>query len=634
MNTLPKNICFIAFLLLSLNLAAQRDTAKEHQIESQLQSVNSSVVDAFKQGTVAMDQGNLELADSLYALVLVKAPNFDPLLRRLGSIRAELGNVYGGIKLCEKAVQTNKSAYNLLSLANCYFHYEGYKDIDKALQLLKEARSLPDGDDISILALLGQIELEKGNAEEFTSITNIMRQKYPTEMITHYYLAIMNANDKKWSEAKSEILLAKQLGLSDEAVRDFLDSGVGSKAARKSYAIGFVWVVIAWAAGLLLLFIIGKVLSNLTLKSIENGLISDRYNRTGNSFRSLYKSLINIGGVYYYISLPIVILLVIALVVALFYVFILAGRIPIKLALFLVIGACITVYAMIRSLLVKVTTTDPGRELKREEAPRLYKLTEEVAKDINTRAIDEIRITPGTDLAVYERGTWKEKLGDKAQRILILGIGVLKDFHINDFKAVLAHEYGHFSNRDTAGGEIALRVMNDMNKYVYALYESGQTVWWNLAFQFLRVYNFIFRRISHGSTRLQEVLADMVAARIYGQLAFQNGLTHVIKRDIEFNYITGKEIEEVKKANRPFNNFYQLSTPTDNIIETALEKALNAPTTDDDTHPSPIDRFRFISKIDTDNLLNDSGPITDLFVNWNNITVEMIKLIESEVGQN
>jgi hypothetical protein len=76
---------------------------------------------------------------------------------------------------------------------------------------------------------------------------------------------------------------------------------------------------------------------------------------------------------------------------------------------------------------------------------------------------------------------------------------------------VLAHEYGHLSHRDTAGGDVALRVNRDMMKFAYAMARAGQAVWWNTAFQFLRVYHFLFRRISHGATRLQEVLADWAA---------------------------------------------------------------------------------------------------------------------------
>ncbi len=55
-------------------------------------------------------------------------------------------------------------------------------------------------------------------------------------------------------------------------------------------------------------------------------------------------------------------------------------------------------------------------------------------------------------------------------------------------------------------------INRDMMKFAIAMIESGQAVWWNVAFQFLRVYHFLFCRISHGATRLQEVLADRVAA--------------------------------------------------------------------------------------------------------------------------
>src|SRR5262249_15448771 len=149
----------------------------------------------------------------------------------------------------------------------------------------------------------------------------------------------------------------------------------------------------------------------------------------------------------------------------------------------------------------------------------------EVAEAVGTRPIDGIRITAGCDLAVYEKGSFREKLQDKAERNLILGVGVLNGMHTNAFRAVLAHEYGHFSHRDTAGGDVALRVDQDMVKFAYALAYSGQAVWWNLGFQFVRLYHFLFRRITHGATRLQEILADRVAVRNYSAASFEEGLT-------------------------------------------------------------------------------------------------------------
>ena len=65
----------------------------------------------------------------------------------------------------------------------------------------------------------------------------------------------------------------------------------------------------------------------------------------------------------------------------------------------------------------------------------------------------------------------------------------------------------------------------------------GQAHRLNVAFDFLRIYHFIFRRISHGATRLQEVLADRVAALMYGPVAFEEGLTHVVRQSVESHHL-------------------------------------------------------------------------------------------------
>jgi Zn-dependent protease with chaperone function len=628
-------ILVIAIFIPIKTFCFSRDIIKEQKIESQLVMIVPAQIENFKAGTKAMDQNNLALADSLYSIVYINAPTFDPLIRRLGAIRLQLGKVEDGIALCKKAVSINKSAYNLLSLATCYF-YSGkesknyFDNLYIAIQLLEDAEKLPNGDEMDFPALLCQISIELNDIHAFRSATKKLVRKYPEAMITHYYAAILASLDEDWFKAKDEILIAKKLGLQDDIVQKFLDSGVQSKVTIRQLIWSFIWIVAIWIVGLSFLFLIGKFLSNITISSLEKQTRLNEISVFEQGLRIAYKWIMNFGGVYYYISLPIILILVLALVAGLFYLFLFIGRIPIQLMLVLTVGSGFTIYGMIQSILVKVKYSDPGRELRIEEAPELFKLVNEVAHTIGTRPIDEIRITPTIDLAVYERGSWKEKLQDKAKRILILGIGVLKDFKKDEFCAVLAHEYGHFSHRDTAGGEVAMRVRNDMNKYFYALYSAGQTVWWNIAFQFLRLYNLIFLRISHGSTRLQEVLADRVAAKTFGKLAFQNGLTYVIKREIEFTMYASSEIEEAKQMQRQFNNLYELSGNQDNEIGKELSKALNRTTSEYDTHPCPIDRFRYIGIVDDSaHSKINSLKITDLFLNWEALTVEMTTFIEN-----
>jgi Zn-dependent protease with chaperone function len=528
----------IAFAGLCPAQTGNRDLEKETSIWQELKTIAPASVEPFKAATEALDKGDYTESARLYEVVLKKAPQFDPALRRCGTSLVQLGRVDEGLVLLEKAVQIKRSPENLISLAeNLAFPGEG-KDGSKAnkvraLELAKLANQGNAGADPSYPFLVAQLSLDLDREEDFRRVMTTIRKTYPDLMATHYFGAVLAAMDSDWMKAEEEIGKARSLGLPPQVADAFLASGVHTRATVWRYAYYSLYLVAAWAVGLALLFALGKLLSNLTLRSLEASDPNDLAANREVTLRKVYKKLINIAGFYYYISIPVVIFLVLAVAGSVTYGFLLLGRIPIKLVAILIIGALVTVYKMIRSLFVRVDHEDPGRALHEEEAPRLWALVRDVAHAINTRPVDEIRVTPGTEVAVYEKGSFTERMSDKGKRILVLGVGVLNGFEQNGFRAVLAHEYGHLSHRDTAGGDVALRVNSDMIKFAQALILSGQAVVWNIAFQFLRAYHFIFRRISHGATRLQEVMADRVAVRNYGAPAFQEGLTHVIRRQVE-----------------------------------------------------------------------------------------------------
>lgn len=393
------------------------------------------------------------------------------------------------------------------------------------------------------------------------------------------------------------------------------------------------WVVGGWAAGLTLLFGLGFALSKLTLRQIERSDPSVPVSAGERRLRRIYRTVINVAGVYYYLSLPIVMVLVVVIAGGVIYGFIAAGWLPIKLILILGIGAIATVWSMGRSLFIKVSAEDPRRTVSRDEAARLWTLAEEVAATVGTRPVDEIRLTPGTELCVYERGSWREKLENRAKRVLVLGAAVMNDFQLEDFRSVLAHEYGHFSNRDTAGGDVALRVRNDMLKFYYAMLRAGQATWLNVAFHFLRMYHFIFRRISHGATRLQEVLADRVAAQAYGPAAFEGGLRHVIRRSLAFDTHAHLEIKAAIDTKRPIANLYETTPATTANLDEQYDKAINRATTEDDTHPAPHDRFRLIASISKPDRPPSPGTVWDLFADRASVQREMMELVEKNVAR-
>jgi Zn-dependent protease with chaperone function len=626
---------------MTLTLAAQtptRNMETEKAMWEELEGIAPQALEDFKAATIAMDSGNNAEAIRRYELVHNEAPEFDHVLRRLGFLLALEGRVDEGLPMLEAAVKKHRSPENLMDLARILSSpndkTEGtWEQKSRAFTLAREADRLPKKDNpAEYKMLLAGLALELQKTEEFRQATEELVAKHPEQMATHYFNAILAAYDEKWMTAEGEIIKAESLGLPHEVAQRFLDSGVHSRATFWHYLVYALCLVVVWILGLTLLFLVGKFMSRKTLRAIESSDPSTSATSSDISLRKWYRVILNLAGFYYYISLPVVIFLVLLVAASITYAFFLAGWMPIKLLAILCIGALITVYKMIRSLFIKIESTDPGRSLSYEEAPGLWDMARSVAEAVGTRPVDEIRITPGTDLAVYEKGSFRERSKDKAKRILIVGGGVLNDFEQNGFRAVLAHEYGHFSHRDTAGGDIAIRVNADMIKFAHAMALGGQAVWWNIAFHFLRIFHFIFRRISHGATRLQEVLADRVAASKYGSKAFEQGLTHVVRKAVEFQYLATQEIQASANAKRALQNLYELQ-PTDNPdLDEEVQQSLTRETSEDDTHPSPTDRFRFTSRIVTADEQPVFGKVWDLFKDKEALTTEMTSTVQHQLS--
>ncbi|HEX8338029.1 MAG TPA: M48 family metalloprotease [Pyrinomonadaceae bacterium] len=618
----------------------QRDPAKEEKVWQQLRAVAPQSLETFKRATEALDSGDYDEAARLYGEVTKAAPGFSPALRRAGLALAQAGRREQGLALLEQAATLERSPENFISLAQVLgFRADGKEppqaERERALRLATEADRISSSEDSSYPALVAQLALELKREAEFRKAVGTLRRKFPGDLATHYYGAFDAAMDEDWLRAEAEIEKARALGLPPEVAAQFLDSGVRSRARVWRYVYWVLYAAAAWALGLLLLFVSGKVISNMTMRTVESADPEELSGSRHETLRRRYRALINAAGFYYYISLPVVLGLVVLAAAAVFYAFMMIGRIPIKLALILGFGALVTVYQMIRSFFVKHEEEDPGRPLREEEAPGLWALAREVAAAVGTRPVDEIRVTPGTELAVYERGSSADKRQDKATRILILGVGVLNGFGRNAFRAVLAHEYGHFSHRDTAGGEVALRVMRDMVTFAYAMAEAGQAVWYNLAFQFLRAYHFIFRRITHGATRLQEILADRVAVYNYGARAFEEGLTHVIYRDAEFNHLAGREINAAVQSRRALQNIYELpgakGSEAERDVEAAFRESLERETSEDDTHPAPSERFRLAQRVRSKGETVADGTVWELFADREALTREMSDLVSRNV---
>lgn len=617
-----------------------RDARKEAAIVEEVRKAAPAVVDDFVAATAALDAGRDAEAAAGFRKVLAIAPSCDAAVRRLGGALVRLGQEAEGVALLERAVSLRRSPENLFSLALGLSAGDKGKDIPddvarRALSLLNEGAKR-GAESTGDLFLRARLELQLAEHTAFGETSGRLLAAAPELAETHYLAAIRAVLDERWSLAEREIREAGRRGLDPTVVRRFLDGGVASRVRAGRIGAGLLVLVSIWLLGLAALYVGGRALSAKTLASIEQDDPNHALSPAAVRRRAQYRKLVTIAGVYWFVSLPFVALLVVAATAGVFYAFFAIGRIPIKLAAILIIGAFVSLFAIVRSLFVRASDEDPGRAIREEDAPALWRMARDVASRVGTRPVDEVWLTPGTDLAVYERGNSRNRLADTSRRALLLGAGVLDGFDQNAFRAVLAHEYGHFAHRDTAGGEVALRVSNGMHAFALALAKSGFAVWWNLAFQFLRTYDFLFRRISHGATRLQEVLADRVSIQLFGLEAFRTGLSHVVRRSLAFRTIANAEIGAALEQRRPLANLYSLSAPE--VGEEAAEldrearQELEATTSEDNTHPSPKDRFRLGERIRSSARYEPGPPAWELFRDPAALAAEMTAVIAARVA--
>ncbi len=363
-----------------------------------------------------------------------------------------------------------------------------------------------------------------------------------------------------------------------------------------------VMIAAAWIGTLVLLFAGGGLLSWATLRAARRVPPQPSGQAQGADalLRRVYRAVLWMSCAFYWVSIPLVALVVLAAAGGLIYLLFSIGRIPIKLVLIIVVLAGVTLKSIVKSLFVRTTDDDPGLRLDLTGQPRLRALLDEVAARIGTRPVDNVYLTPGTDLAVMERGGMMRQLAGQTERCLILGVGVLEGLDQGSFKAILAHEYGHFSNQDTAGGGFALAVRRSMMTLARHLAEGGAATWYNPAWWFVTGFHRVFLRISQGASRLQEVLADRWAAFTYGAAAFERGLRHVIERSVLFDAHADVALNSAIAARTPVVNLYQFSPaelPGQADLSYKIAEELRRQPTPYDSHPAPLDRFAWVHAV-------------------------------------
>jgi Zn-dependent protease with chaperone function len=485
-----------------------------------------------------------------------------------------------------------------------------------------------------------QIAINRNDLEGLRRCTAKLSELAPDDPATGANLAILAASEGRHGQAREEVEKARANGL-DPQIYDDLSAGLDeARPFHLVWGSRAAWLLGGWLGCMALLVAVGAALSRTALAAAARPPAEESGRAQGMeaTLRRAYAFVLMLCCGYYYLSIPIVALIVIGLAAGLVLGIFAIGFIPIKLLLIIGVVAFITLAAIAKSLFVKVRDEDPGLRLDLAEHPRLKSVLEEVAAKVGTHPVNTVFITPGVDVAVFERGRMLAQMRGKAERCLLLGVAVLDGMRLTELKSILAHEYGHFSNRDTAGGGFALAVRRSLLTMAVGIAQGGAASWYNPAWLFINGYHRVFLIISHGASRLQEVLADRWAAFAYGSLAFENGLRHVIERSVRFDAHAQATLNEVVEHRLALANLYSYQPKSgidQDAIEQQLEEALEREPSAYDSHPSPKERIAWVRALGAEGESGASDePAWAVFSDREALELAMTDQVRSNVADN
>ena len=597
--------------LAAAEAAAQRDAAEEAKIHEALAARSSAAVPLFQEATEAMDEAESPRAVEGFRRVLELAPDFVPALRRLSFVTKDDAE---SLALARRAYALDAHGYNLTAVVQALLRStEGAKLKEAEKHALHLMELLPD--EPGALAIVSFAAIRNENLVLLEHSNESLRRVAPDDIVTHYVNGIEAALRSDWERAETEIERARELGLPDEEADALLaGAGITSHARNWRYVRGAGHASLVWAFGLVLLTGLGVVLSRLTLSRIDAQTpeVTGHPEGSVRRMRHIYRVVLSLASVYFYLSIPFVFLLVVGAALGLVYAIVAIGYVPIKLVVIALILMVVTIWSMLKGLFARGNDGDPGHRLSETDAPALFAVLREVAGKLGTPEVDSVFALPDATVAVFERGSTLDHLRHRGERCLLLGLGVLDGMTVSELKGVLAHEYGHLSNRDTAGGALALQVRRSIVASAEGLARGGAAVWYNPAWLFLNLFYRLYLRISQGASRLQEVLADRWAVLAYGKKPFSDGLRHAVRRGIEFDFLINREIGHALRESRPLRNLYALrmppqwspddESPSDgrgpaDLVEQAYEEALSAPPSPYDSHPPAAQRIAWVDKL-------------------------------------
>jgi Zn-dependent protease with chaperone function len=245
-----------------------------------------------------------------------------------------------------------------------------------------------------------------------------------------------------------------------------------------------------------------------------------------------------------YISILLSVFVTIGLSALLFFILSDLGRVPVVLIVAAALAPVGGAWAAIKAVRVALRPPvfqQPAHILELSRRPVLHRLVSNVCAAVGTSLPSNVILTAHPTFYVTQSRVMTLD-GAVKGRTLAIGMPLLKAMSASELSSVLAHEFAHFSGRDTLYSSVAAPVDQGLRTSVQVLASSrgGSSTGVAVAFLQLPSLHFLvacaqfFSSITMLISRRHELRADWIAARCFGKEAFCSALRKSIGISSDF----------------------------------------------------------------------------------------------------
>jgi Zn-dependent protease with chaperone function len=252
----------------------------------------------------------------------------------------------------------------------------------------------------------------------------------------------------------------------------------------------------------------------------------------------------------------------------------------------------------------------PGRRLGKEDAPALFEAVTELASRAGTAPPTEVYLDWMPNLAVTEAGSVFAP-----RRVLIVGAPLFNLLSVDELRAGIAHELGHFIGGDTRLTTFSCQthalfasVLTTLERNPFkagtqhAFIEIGLWLAQGLGGIIVRVYGSLFLRLTRPISRRQELVADALSAALLNGRIAGSALEKIsvcaplyeryLQEEVVFALRQGAMPTDLTAGFDRLRSHFLASEMGRRFVETVRA----AETDRYDTHPALADRLRALDE--------------------------------------